>query len=102
MDAVDVLGIIEAALICATWAFVSRESSDFEGWRRKLEVSALVCPTVAVALDLIVTAGRHFHLPVSFEMDLWFSSAIGTILMCFCGLVFAVFGRGRFRIAAIV
>jgi hypothetical protein len=92
--------VIEAPSIAATWAFVLRHSSDFQGWRRKLGVSALVFPTVAVALDLMGTVSDH--LSDSFAVGLWGFSMTGTLVMCLCGLTFAIFGRGSFRIAAIV
>jgi hypothetical protein len=102
MDVGDAVGLVEAGLISVTWALVLRRKPDFQGWRRKLAVSALACPTVAVALDLAVTAIMHFHSPDSFVAQLWAYAVMGTLVLGVCGLALAIFGRGSPRIAAIV
>jgi cytochrome bd-type quinol oxidase subunit 2 len=102
MDAGDVVAITEVALIGVTWALTLRREQDFQGRRSKLAVSALALPTVAVVLDLALTAITHFHSPDSFVAQLWAYTVIFTLVVGVCGLALAIVGKGSPRIAAMV
>ncbi len=102
IDGGDVVAIVEALLISGTWLLVLRKKPAFEGRRRKLAFAALLIPSIAIVLDLILTAVMHFHASDSLGAAAWIIVVICTFVLGVGGLVCAIFAEGSPRAAGAI
>jgi cytochrome bd-type quinol oxidase subunit 2 len=103
IDFGDAVAALEGVMLVATWARLWRSQQTYVGWRRKASFAGLVCASIALALDLVLTVILHFRRTddrTAAQIYLLFLSSMG--LMALCGLVLGILGRGRPRVAAIV
>lgn len=104
MDSGDIFAITEAIALGGTWYWEFRRRSRWVGKRRKLAIYSLVFASIAVLIDLALSAIMHFH---SSPDDLFAAKAFAVslllvMLFSVAGLSCGVVGRGTPRISGLV
>ena len=114
-EVVTISEVVLTVFMAATWWWVLRHHEVFIGWRRISSLAAMVLPTLALLVELAVTAdvAHYGSLEASdvarpgggwpaLEARLWLWSFFAVGPLSFCGLILAMIGKGSPRGAAAV
>lgn len=102
VDFGDIIAISEGALLTGTWAWVLRNKHGWSGWREKSALWGLLCVSVAILLDLILTAVMHFRGESDFAGLLFLATMVAGLLLGVAGFILGRLGRGSPRIASLI
>jgi hypothetical protein len=114
MDAWAIIAMVGGAFaigLVGTWLTTPRQGESYAGWKRKASFVSLVLPSAAVPVLLVISTIAYFH-PL-YEIDdaslrggwhallgvLWLCGHFATGVLPLCGLVLALLGNGRPRLA---
>ena len=102
MDFGDIIAISEGVLLTGTWTWVLRNKRGWLGWREKSALGGLLCASVAILLDLILTAVMHFRGESDFAGVFFLATMVAGLFLGVAGFVLGIAGRGSPRIASLI
>jgi hypothetical protein len=102
VDPGDMVAVCEGFFLAATWVWILRAKRKWPGWREKLSLYALLCASVSILADLILTSTMHFRGDSTFTAELFVATLVASLLLGVAGIVLAFLGRGSPRIAALI
>ena len=102
MGAGDIIAVSEGVLLAGTWAWVLRVKRVWSGWREKSALSGLMCATVAVVADLVLTVVMHFRGDSTFAAILFVAAVVAGLLLGTAGIVLGFLGSGTPKVAALI
>jgi hypothetical protein len=99
LDFGDILAISEGAVLVGTWAWVLHNNGP-DG--EKSSLGGLFCASMAILLDLILTAVMLFRGESDFAGALFLATMTAGLVLGVAGLVLGTVGRGTPRIASLI
>src|SRR5258708_37981551 len=117
MDVWAIIAISEGALailMAGTWYWVSRQHTQYSGWRQRASLIALALPTLALVIDLALATVAHLRplrelddaslrggwYAFAGSVSLWSLLATGPLSLS--GLILAIVGKRIPRVAAAI
>jgi hypothetical protein len=85
-----------------TWAWVLHNKRKWSGWREKSALGGLFGASMAVLLDLILTAVLHFRGESDFAGAFFLVTMTAGLVLGVAGLILGTVGRGTPRIASLI
>jgi len=102
VDSGDIIAISEGLLLAGTWAWVLHVKRSWSGWREKSALWGLLCVSVAILADLILTLVTHFRGESTFTGAFFLATLMAGVLLGIAGFVLGILGKGTPRVASLV
>jgi hypothetical protein len=102
VDVGDIIALSEGILFAGTWIWVLRAKRSWIGWREKSAFFGFLCVSLAVILDLFLTAVMHLRGDSNFAATLFTVTFIAGILLSIAGMVLAIMGKGTPKVATLI
>ena len=102
MDAGDFVALAEGVLLAGTWAWVLRAKHPRSGWRQHSALWSLICASIAILSDIILTVVMHYRGETTLAAILFLTTLVASLLLGLAGIVLGFLGRGSPRVAGLL
>jgi hypothetical protein len=102
MDAGDFVAIAEGVLLAGTWTWVLRAKRTRTGWREYSALWSLICASVAILSDIVLTVVMHYRGETTLAAILFLTALVASLLLGLAGIVLGILGRGTPRVAGLL